>query len=652
MKPGIYAIYFMFASMSELSFAAPAKHTEIFTKCKATYKTLVEHIVASEGEEAKSTIWKFLFHDIDLDANGQIAASEIALFLEKEHYIHDSDIMETMIESSNWIEVADSNQDEELTIEEFMTAVQKTIVESNDLKGGKFSEVPNNICHLFINKIPHLAEVMTELESCTKHLEESMLTDNSERAEFNSWAAIFKTMDENQDGKIDFGELRTTIGHTLTNDEDIALANALGHAIYGDIMHDVEDLTEKHFYMFVHELLYGIKESNRKNVWEDIVSEHELRGRSMMCKAIRDVRMQLSNQRDVMNDCIKSYEATRNSILGADGVFAPEIVFTMADGDRDGEISQEEFDIFIGSHSTLYSLIERKHASKDMKIGQFRSVMPDAIVTARKENDARSMLESSSMTALELHDAEKLCSAIISSVEKYPSHEDHTVTTAENHESNYPQNLSYKGMGEYTFREHTLPHEEESTTPANTDVMHLVDHNGNPMEIVIKHPEGFPAASSFKGSGEYIWKEHTLPAEEVKATPGPAPGELVEAPLGSESIHPIGEKVHPNGEVVYHMVDAEGNQIELTFTRKEIDDIEHRMAEAKGAPVEPHHTESPSKQPPSNSEESELMKEIEKILAEKDSPAEEKLPESNGETEEEKELQELLKEMESSREST
>nr|XP_002128210.2 uncharacterized protein LOC100184432 isoform X2 [Ciona intestinalis] len=312
-----------------------------FRACQKVYYENFGSLVAVQGVDAASSVWRILFNKLDLNKNRLLSSAEILLTLEAENLVTKEQIPEALSQTQTWIDsTKGDNNFSELNLSGFRDLLSNTI---GRRPGNKEPSARRNwlltslLCHFVNEELTSILSSIRDLKNCT----DSLRTDqhgtlkSSTRLILNVWKAVYKTLDRNNDDRLETDEIRNILQQYFDQNDtnDIAQAFPTLSAASG------AGVSRLQFFKMVNNLLSA---GASGNTWDNTRTLQQLNGNVTFCRLLYRVRSDLNVALEQNDKCRTTFIKRANKVFGQDVSVASGFIFAYLDKDKNGVITLSE----------------------------------------------------------------------------------------------------------------------------------------------------------------------------------------------------------------------------------------------------------------------------------------------------------------------
>ncbi|XP_078484918.1 uncharacterized protein LOC100184432 isoform X3 [Ciona intestinalis] len=365
-----------------------AANTADFRACQKVYYENFGSLVAVQGVDAASSVWRMLFNKLDLNKNGLLSSAEILLTLEAENLVTKEQIPEALSQTQTWIDsTKGENNFSELNLSGFRDLLSNTI---GRRPGNKEPSVRRNwllsslLCHFVNEELTSIVSSIRELKNCTDSLRTSQhrTLKSSKRLILNVWKAVYKTLDQNNDDLLETDEIRNIVQQYFdqNNTNDISEAFPTLSAASG------AGVSRLKFFKMVNNLLSGAS----GNTWDNTRTLQQLNGNVTFCRLLHRVRSDLNIALEQNDKCRTTFINRANKVFGQDVSVASGFIFAYLDKDKNGVITLSELSDELVENN-LPEILPQPEFVAPTNLTNMEKLLANAVTIAGHGNNSKHM---------------------------------------------------------------------------------------------------------------------------------------------------------------------------------------------------------------------------------------------------------------------
>ncbi|XP_078484919.1 uncharacterized protein LOC100184432 isoform X4 [Ciona intestinalis] len=359
-----------------------------FRACQKVYYENFGSLVAVQGVDAASSVWRMLFNKLDLNKNGLLSSAEILLTLEAENLVTKEQIPEALSQTQTWIDsTKGENNFSELNLSGFRDLLSNTI---GRRPGNKEPSVRRNwllsslLCHFVNEELTSIVSSIRELKNCTDSLRTSQhrTLKSSKRLILNVWKAVYKTLDQNNDDLLETDEIRNIVQQYFdqNNTNDISEAFPTLSAASG------AGVSRLKFFKMVNNLLSGAS----GNTWDNTRTLQQLNGNVTFCRLLHRVRSDLNIALEQNDKCRTTFINRANKVFGQDVSVASGFIFAYLDKDKNGVITLSELSDELVENN-LPEILPQPEFVAPTNLTNMEKLLANAVTIAGHGNNSKHM---------------------------------------------------------------------------------------------------------------------------------------------------------------------------------------------------------------------------------------------------------------------
>uniref|UniRef100_H2YYG1 EF-hand domain-containing protein n=1 Tax=Ciona savignyi TaxID=51511 RepID=H2YYG1_CIOSA len=383
-----------------------------FQRCQQSYDRNIGTLVAEEGMDSVSSIWRILFNNLDLNRNGLLSASEIVVAFETRNLATKDELSLVLSQTQSWIDTKNTNGgNSELNLSGFRDLLSNTMGRMREKSPARkmWEDFLLLMCRYVNQEIPVVVNSFRDLKNCTDAIKNDQLSaiadDDAKKMILNIWKAVFKSIDGNNDDVLDSDDIRLAINQYAVQD------NVTEDTTNPVDLYASGSLTRSHFFGRINNLLFGAAEGN---LWQRIETFSDLNGNKTFCSLLRHVWNDMERALEGNEECRLSYMEQLESKLGNDGKAAPAIIFTYLDKNKDGIVTSSELNNDQMADSDFPGPLD---------VANMTSLLPNEVVEVRSQNQSGKM-EMSLLSLAEQRTWNLFCKLTTQVLSRYPGDQD------------------------------------------------------------------------------------------------------------------------------------------------------------------------------------------------------------------------------------
>jgi len=410
--------YFIFCGTISFCQSSILPNSANLQKCQVDYSQLVGNLVAVEGTDAVTMLWRLIFNQFDLNGNKRVGTAELVISLETANLLKQSNTQEVYKSINNYMitDASENGVEEETFKETVSTAIGRS--ETIKMPFNYICEYVTNQGYIVSAALQGFRQNISQIKATLRNILEK--NNSPEQTLSNIWDGIYKSLDLNHDEQVTVEELIQLYNKYIneTADENLEMElNRIREVFRLQSSTDHFAVTKKEFYLNMKSVLY-----DTDKFIDGIDTINQLKGLNNFNYILAEVFKDFKTMLDKSIECKCSYMKALDSYLGKDKSISSDFLFTLFDASKDGQVNLSEIsDVVTSSKKIDFNFTFLEVVQKDISSftsDEFSHFLPNNIVTS-STNSSDKKMQLSALSIIQLQNWNAFCFTVKDIIQQY-----------------------------------------------------------------------------------------------------------------------------------------------------------------------------------------------------------------------------------------